>query len=303
MKATLYVLLSALLTFAYGAAFSGTSGLHARDAPFEEVRTRLWRNYNDPEVDQPEKYFHEASFHQHYDGRFGGRTLRQDERMSHLRALIQSYLSSMDDIGVETWIMHGTLLGWYWNRQIMPWDTDLDVMVSERSIHHLADYYNMTYHRYHLPDMGSGRDYLLEINPHYASDEVDGANRIDARWIDTETGLFIDITTLRRNKTAQASGEPDAMMAKDKHHYLYDEIYPLRFSSFEGAPVKVPFAYPELLIEEYSEKALAYIFYADHRFEPERLIWKPIRYSDRHGLSGLSRDTSYWGMRLPSLPG
>ena len=31
---------------------------------------------------------------------------------------MQSYLSTMTDIGVDTWIIHGTLLGWWWNRQV-----------------------------------------------------------------------------------------------------------------------------------------------------------------------------------------
>jgi hypothetical protein len=32
--------------------------------------------------------------------------------------LIQSYLVTMEDIGVETWLVHGTLLGWYWNQKV-----------------------------------------------------------------------------------------------------------------------------------------------------------------------------------------
>lgn len=39
-------------------------------------------------------------------------------------------------------------------------------------------------------------------------------------------------------------------------HYRYDDIFPLRDSSFEGFPVKVPFAYTELLVEEYGLKVL-----------------------------------------------
>lgn len=278
-------------------------GLWKRDAPFEEVKTRLDWNHQDAEHDEPDKYFHEANFHPHYDGRFGDKKLKYEERMSHLAALIQTYLSSMNDVGAETWIMHGTLLGWWWNRQIMPWDTDLDVMVSEATIHYLAEYYNMTLHHYHLPGLETGRDYLLEINPHYSNDEIDGANHIDARWIDTETGLFIDITTLRRNKTAQSHGEADAMMVKDKHHYMYDDIFPLRASVFEGIPAKIPFAYAELLIEEYGELALSSVFYQNHRFQPEKQEWKPLRYGDLHGVTGLSLETAYWGMRLPLKPG
>jgi hypothetical protein len=32
--------------------------------------------------------------------------------------LIQTYLATFADIGVETWIMHGSLLGWWWNRKV-----------------------------------------------------------------------------------------------------------------------------------------------------------------------------------------
>ena len=49
---------------------------------------------------------------------FGARVLRDDERKIHLVALIQTYLSTMADLGAETWIMHGTLMGWWWNRKV-----------------------------------------------------------------------------------------------------------------------------------------------------------------------------------------
>ena len=31
---------------------------------------------------------------------------------------MQAYLSTMADLGADTWIMHGTLLGWWWNRRV-----------------------------------------------------------------------------------------------------------------------------------------------------------------------------------------
>ena len=151
---------------------------------------------------------------------------------------MQTYLSTMADIGVETWIMHGTLLGWWWNqkvqaagallinaipdkRQILPWDSDIDVQVSETTITYLAKYYNMTEYHFNLPEIESGRNYLLEINPHYTIRGIeDRLNVIDARWIDTDTGLFIDISTVRKNYTAVAEGITGALMCKDRHHYL-----------------------------------------------------------------------------------
>lgn len=185
----------------------------------------------------------------------------------------------MNDIGAETWIMHGSLLGWWWNRKIMPWDSDIDVQMSEKSMHHLADYYNMTVHHYKLPGIPEGRDYMLEINPHYINGSTaDKLNVIDARWVDTETGLFIDITTLRRNETAEALGMTGAMMCKDRHHYMFDDIFPLRESIFEDTPVKIPYAYSELLVEEYGAKALVSKDVENHHFDQERMEWIPLRY-------------------------
>lgn len=156
---------------------------------------------------------------------------------------MQTYLATMTDIGAETWVMHGTLLGWWWNQkvralhhvdffaliihQILPWDSDLDVQVSESTIHFLAKYYNMTEHHYKLSHVPEGRIYLLEINPHYVLRVTeDKLNVIDARWIDTDTGLFIDITTVRKNFTAINDGVHGALMCKDTHHYLVSDISP-----------------------------------------------------------------------------
>jgi len=220
-----------------------------------------------------------TQFHPHYDGRFAQKTLPEENRHKHLAALVQTYLSTMQSIGAETWIMHGSLLGWWWNRKILPWDTDLDLQVSESSIRYLADFYNMTVHNYKFSGIGmeGGRNYMLEINPNYINGTVDDKyNMIDARWIDTETGLFIDITALRRNMTAEAEGNTGHMMCKDKHHYMEDDIFPLRTSTFEGVTVKIPYAYTALLEEEYGPGALIQKNYENHIFNSEKLEWIPI---------------------------
>lgn len=160
----------------------------------------------------------------------------------------------------------------------MPWDSDLDVQMSEASMHHLASYYNLTIYHFALPGISEGRDYMLEINPNYKNGSTaDKLNMIDARWVDTETGLFIDITTLRRNETAEALGIKGAMMCKDRHHYMFDDIFPLRESVFEGIQVKVPYAYSDLLIEEYSAYALTKVDFENHHFDQERMEWIPLK--------------------------
>ncbi|ORY08647.1 LicD family-domain-containing protein [Clohesyomyces aquaticus] len=250
--------------------------LQPRDADFASLRglTTVSRDRSGKKGDPVDKYFHESTFHPHYDGRFAQRVVSYDTRRTHLTHLMQTYLKTMHGIRAETWIMHGSLLGWWWNRKIMPWDSDVDVQISEQSMTFLADFYNMTVHHYDLPGVKGGRNYLLEVNPHYKNGSTDDRlNVIDARWIDTETGLFIDITTLRRNETAEALGLKGHMMCKDKHHYLHKDIFPLRDSVFESMPVKIPFAYSQLLEEEYGPRALTRTEFEHHHFDTKKMEW------------------------------
>lgn len=132
----------------------------------------------------------------------------------------------------------------------------------------------MTVFHYRTSRFEKGRDYLLEINPHYViRDDSDSQNVIDARWIDMTTGLFIDITTARYDEN-HPEGK-NVLVCKDGHQYKvcnsnfracsrranHQEqdkyIFPLWDTVFEGAPVKIPFAYKELLVAEYEEKALS----------------------------------------------
>jgi hypothetical protein len=161
----------------------------------------------------------------------------------------------------------------------MPWDSDIDVQVSETTLHFMAKYYNMTEHHFKLPDVPGGRTYLMEINPNFvARTREDRMNVIDARWIDTSSGIFIDITAVRKDYEARDRGEEGALMCKDSHRfnvrlidpgisiceglsrcfsdpdYLQEnDIYPLRDSYFEGMNVKIPFEYKKLLEEEYGQ--------------------------------------------------
>lgn len=107
--------------------------------------------------------------------------------------------------------------------QILPWDSDVDVMVTESSIYYLAAYYNMTTFWFKTRGYKQGRNYLLEVNPNYKNrEQTDIDNRIDARWIDTETGLFIDITAARYNLT-HPQGE-GMMSCKDGHEFRVRRI-------------------------------------------------------------------------------
>jgi hypothetical protein len=95
----------------------------------------------------------------------------------------------------------------------------------------LASYYNMTVFHYRSPRIPDGRDYMLEVNPNYkVREQSDNLNVIDARWTDTVSGLFIDITTVRKNYSHPAGA--DILSCKDGHEY---KVYACSFRPYPGS--------------------------------------------------------------------
>lgn len=172
----------------------------------------------------------------------------------------------------------------------MPWDSDIDVQMTNTTVHMLAGYYNMTIHTFDIGD-DEKRDYMLEVNPKYTDPSYDDTlNVIDARWIDVETGLFIDITAVRPHQSKKG-----IICSKDQHeekvsesppssrfhhqvfrptHRQVQDLFPLRDSLFEGQAVKIPYNYARLLTQEYGNAALTKAEYSDHRFNSTSMEWE-----------------------------
>lgn len=208
------------------------------------------------------KYFHEPGGSDelgHYDIRyFRGSAVTYEEKSETLHYMIRAYLTTFRELGVETWIAHGTLLGWWWNGKIMPWDWDLDTQVASTTLDYLGENYNMTMHNWTDTSIFDGstvnRTYLLDINPNIKERvRGDGQNVIDARWIDISTGLFIDITGLAEVKPSQ---QPGVWSCKNYHRYKTKELYPMRETTFQGVRASVPYSYEDILVAEYHQRAL-----------------------------------------------
>lgn len=231
-----------------------------------------------PATLDPDKHFNEATFDNHYDGRFASGPIGKGQRHKVLRDLVTAYLGTMREIGVETWLVHGTLLGWWWGGRILKWDFDVDVQMTTESLQFVGGYYNMSLWNFDnngqrrdsggalaLPMDGNaesafgknGRTYLLEINPHntlHDGGRKSDKNVIDGRWIDTSTGLYVDITCLWKAVDHEAGN--GILAAKDGHSFREKYIFPLRETTFEGVEALIPNAYMELLSKEYGPMAL-----------------------------------------------
>jgi hypothetical protein len=98
------------------------------------------------------------------------------------------------------------------------------------------------------------RKYLLDVNPWiWERVKGNGMNVIDARWIDTRNGLYIDITGLSETRP---DTHPGILSCKNNHDYKMTELYPMRKTMFEGVLAKVPYEYDKILTDEYHESAL-----------------------------------------------
>ncbi|KAI9780287.1 MAG: hypothetical protein M1816_003129 [Peltula sp. TS41687] len=231
-------------------------------------------NPNVSPIGEEPKYFHEAGEKDtlgHYDQRFFKRIDSDEDRRSTLQHLMRAYLKFFRERNIETWIAHGTLLGWWWNEKLLPWDWDIDVQVSDSTLEYLANHLNGTKYHYVSEDRSMERDYLLDVNPFWTKrDRGEGLNIIDARWIDIRTGLYVDITGLSQNRPKHPQ---EIWMCKNLHEYRTEDLFPMQESMFEGVPTKVPYSYEKILSEEYERKALTNTEYEEHRWDPQKKEW------------------------------
>jgi hypothetical protein len=132
----------------------------------------------------------------HFDARFFNYGLYSpDARQQILSRLLRSWFQLCENSGLISWIAHGVLLSHSYNGLSFPWDDDIDVQMPFRDFSRLAELYNSSL-IIEDPKYGYGRYYLDITNSITHRTKGNGLNRIDGRFIDVQSGLFIDITAL-----------------------------------------------------------------------------------------------------------
>ena len=235
-------------------------------------RPRKTGNRKKKKDDGPPKYFHEpggSELGNHYDTRYYGGIQDYADRQDTQLHMLRAYLTFFNDHHIESWLAHGTLLGWWWNGKMLPWDWDIDTQVSGSTLKYLGEHYNHTHYDYvSQNDPPIKRTYLLDVNPASLERERgNGNNIIDARWIDTTNGLYIDITGLSET---HPEDQPGVWVCKNYHRYHTTDLYPMRDTMYEGVIAKVPYAYDLILGQEYGSKAMVLTDYQGYVL---LLIW------------------------------
>lgn len=67
------------------------------------------------------KYFHEpggTDLANHYDSRYEHGILSYEEKQNSQVHMVRAYLDFFKKNNIETWLAHGTLLGWWWNGKV-----------------------------------------------------------------------------------------------------------------------------------------------------------------------------------------
>lgn len=132
----------------------------------------------------------------HYDWRFfNGLIEGEEETRRTLHHLLRLFLKFTYAKNIPVWAAHGSLLLWYWNGLNFPWDYDTDVQMPIKDLQRFCKLYNNTLIVESLND-GVGKyyvdcgSYLTHRTKGY------GKNNIDARFVDIDKGIYIDITGL-----------------------------------------------------------------------------------------------------------
>lgn len=192
-----------------------------------------------------------------------------------LDRMLRSWSRFAQEKGIIYWIMHGPLLSWYWDGLMFPFDVDIDIQMPIVDLLRLAKEYNQTL-VVEDPSEGYGK-FMLDVGSYIHNRGISkNQNHIDARFIDVDSGIYIDITGLSKsiaNAPEEYTNNPLVDITKGfkddtaeiyndrrKHFYTLPQLSPLKYSLLGGVPVYVPLVLANRLLFEYPKGLLSYAF-------------------------------------------
>ena len=111
---------SSALLCAFLYAASAAAAVLARVGPREElvdsVDEDALKYFHEPKIDDPSL----VDIQRHYDIRYYRGVLDYEKKRDVQVHMVRAYLETFKELGLETWLAHGTLLGWWWNSNVRP---------------------------------------------------------------------------------------------------------------------------------------------------------------------------------------
>ena len=222
---------------------------------------------------------HDAGWH--YEWRFFNGALKylkkgwtEDELQIRenvlLDRILRNWFKFANMKGVISWIAHGPLLSWYWDGLLFPFDEDIDIQMPASDLASFCKSYNQSLVVEEITE-GFGKFFIECSSFVHHRGKSFKENHIDARFIDIDTGSYIDITGLgisdlpvpERYESLilqnEAEGVPRQVYnCRYPHFYSHDEISPLRYTMLGGIPVFVPNQIETILQQEYEQGLESY---------------------------------------------
>lgn len=167
-----------------------------------------------------------------------------------LDRLLRNWFRFAEEKGIVSWIMHGPLLSWFWNGLVFPFDNDIDIQIPVKELVRLGENFNQTL-VIEDAEEGYGK-YLIDVGTYVHNRDISiTGNHIDARFIDVDSGIYIDITGLSFSNAIPPNeyydkgvfdkqNQQEIYNDRRKHYYTLDQLSLLKYSMVGGVPVYIP---------------------------------------------------------------
>ncbi|KAI8895645.1 LicD family-domain-containing protein [Globomyces pollinis-pini] len=214
------------------------------------------------------KYFNESKTFAHCDARYCQPEVKNPNyRLVKLQEILGGWENFTMTHNIKSWMSHGTLLGWFWNYQLLPWDFDIDFQMTITDLIRLNQFNQTVYLD----------RFLIDANPNYNHRYHQSDNVIDLRFIDIQSGLYIDVTGL-----SATPDKLDTVSCKSPHYYSEQDIMPLHQTVFEGFMFYRPHNVLMILKEEYGEKSMIIEAFKGYRWNRVKLEWYKYSAGNTH---------------------
>lgn len=221
----------------------------------------------------------------HFAYPFFTRYMSNRERQSVIQHMVRAWFQFAENNNFTSWVNYGSLLGWAFNGLNLPWDTDVDVQMPIKQLERLGKEFNRTL-IIENPRYGNSK-YFLEVSSTYVT-QGNGKNFIDARFIDINSALYIDISGLTHTshkvpqkdydnlRSLSRDDDPFCFHCKNWNWHSLDEIFPIRHTYFEGGSVYIPNNVSHILKKKYGEDSYTKKYhYLDYNYQEDLGLWIP----------------------------